>query len=381
LCHIFNQKNQFNNNLILSIMSIKNKKEQDLDNLLNIRELDVDYKAHEEHAQKSGGFHFPIDETNYRVFPLLDENAVYQITAPDYRGDIQADCKKELPDYSGPFTYDLRFTDFSNKALINLLWASYEYYEMLFQSWAAEVAKRKGEETMWKIQAAAWNTLIPKIPVAIEEWEGFAVEHTPEIVDKVITFNPFKPDARYSQCSKARLVKMALGSHEFGLRVLEAWSTQIIMRYGLDDMFSIQWALWSYDVLPRTRELKVKWMNVEGGDSTPVEAFMKDIQIDATSFPGKAFEMTFEMPDRNTGIVGFNKCCSVDQWEALGRPDILKKNCHSVCPASMIETARMYHPNMKVDVLAIPPRKSKEHVCCRFKLSMRVKSDPEYVAV
>ena len=362
-------------------MSINKKQEQDLDNLINIRELDVDYREHEENAQKSGGFNIPIDETNYTVFPLLDENAEYNISAPDYRGDIQADCKKELPDYSGPFTFDLRFSDFSNKALINLLWASYEYYEMLMQSWGAEVAKRKGKSAMLEIQAATWNAIIPKIPVMIEEWEGFTVEKMPVIADSVVTFSPFKPDERYSQCNKARLVKMALGSHEFCLRALEAWSTQIIMSDGLDEMFSIQWALWSYDVLPRTREIKVKWMNVEGGDTTPAEAFMKDIQIDATSFPGKAFEMTFEMPDRNTGIVGFNKCCSVDQWEALGRPDILKKNCHSVCPASMIETAKMYHPNMKVDVLAIPPRKSKEHVCCRFRLSMRDKSDPEYVAV
>ena len=362
-------------------MSTNNKQEQDLSNLVNIRELNVDYKQHEEQTQKSGVFQIKIDETNYRVFPLLDENAVYKISAPDYRGDIQSGCTKELPDYSGAFTYDLRFTDFSNKALINLLWASYEYYELLFQSWAAEVSKRKGEDTMLEIQAAAWNTLIPKITQIVEEFGGFPVEKTLKIGTEVITFNPFMPDERYSQCSKERLVKMALGSHEFGLRAIEQWSTQVIMRYGLDEMFSIQWDLWSDKVLPRTRDIKIKWMNVEGGNTTPVEGFMKDIQLDATSFPGKAFEMTFEMPDRNTGIVGFNKCCSVDQWEALGRPDILKKNCHSVCPASMIETAKMYHPNMKVDVLAIPPRKCKEDVCCRFKLSMRDKSDPKYVAV
>jgi hypothetical protein len=362
--------------------SSKNKQEeQDLNILANIRELNVDYKKHEEHTQKSGASQLKIDETNYKVFPLLDENAEYKINAIDYRWDMQPDCKKEMPDYSGAFTYDLRFTDFSNAALINLLWASYEYYELLFQSWAAEVALRKGADTMIEIQAAAWNTLIPKIPSMVEEFEGFTVDKMPEIGSDVIVFSPFKPDERYSQCDKARLVKMALGSHEFGLRAIEEWSTQVIMRYGLDEMFSIQWDLWSDKVLPKTRDIKIKWMNVDGGDTTPVEAFMKDIQLDATSFPGKAFEMTFEMPDRNTGIVGFNKCCAVDQWEALGRPDILKKNCHAICPASMIETGKMYHPNFKVDVLAIPPRKSKEHVCCRVKLSMREKSDPEYVAV
>ncbi len=94
-------------------------------------------------------------------------------------------------------------------------------------------------------------------------------------------------------------------------------------------------------------------MNITTND---VAAFMKDIQIDATSFPGKAFELIFEMPEEDVGIMTFNKCCAPDQWEALGRPDILEKNCHSTCPASLIETAKMYNPNMKVDILAIPPR-------------------------
>jgi hypothetical protein len=38
--------------------------------------------------------------------------------------------------------------------------------------------------------------------------------------------------------------------------------------------------------------------------------------VDASSFPGKAFEMTFEMPEKDVGIMTFNKCVSVEQWEA-----------------------------------------------------------------
>ena len=114
-------------------------------------------------------------------------------------------------------------------------------------------------------------------------------------------------------------------------------------------------------------------MNITTND---VAAFMKDIQIDATSFPGKAFDLIFEMPEPDVGIMTFNKCCAPDQWEALGRPDILEKNCHSTCPASLIETAKMYNPNMKVDILAIPPRVDDGNVCCKWKLSMRDESDP-----
>ena len=62
------------------------------------------------------------------------------------------------------------------------------------------------------------------------------------------------------------------------------------------------------------------------------------------------------MPEPDVGIMTFNRCVAVDQWEGMGRPDILEKNCHSTCPKSMIVTTKMYNPNMKVDILAIPPR-------------------------
>ncbi len=349
----------------------QNKTNRDLKALEDIRNLDVDYSKFEEKAGTANAVQFQIDKENYKVFPVEDENAVYKISEKDTRGEICLENSPNLADYSGPFRPGLRFSDFSEEALLNLLWADHEYYEILMNLWAAEISRRKGEAVMKEIEAAAWKMiLLPKIPEIVKEWEGFPVEVLPQPGKEILIFNPFRPDDRYASCGKARLINMNLGCHEFVLNAIEAWSTQVIMRYGLDEMFSIQWNLWSDQALDKVREIKIKWLHVDEGDTTPVEAFMKDIQIDVTSFPGKAFEMTFEMPDRNTGYVGFNKCCSVNQWEALGRPDILKKNCHSVCPASMIETAKMYSPDMKVDILAIPPRRSKEDVCCRYRLRM-----------
>ena len=147
-------------------------------------------------------------------------------------------------------------------------------------------------------------------------------------------------------------MKLALGSHEYLLAAIESWAFAIVMRDGLDEMFAFQWALWSEKLLPAAKDIKARWMGISGNT---VEAFMKDIQVDATSFPGKAFELTFEMPEEEVGIFTFNKCVSVDQWEALGRPDIAEKASHTSCPAAIIETAKMYNPNMKVEILAIPP--------------------------
>ena len=102
----------------------------------------------------------------------------------------------------------------------------------------------------------------------------------------------------------------------------------------------------------RCKKLKAKYLGITGNT---VADWMKDLQIDATALPGKAFDLSFEMPEPEVGIMTFNRCVAADQWETMGRPDILEKNCHSTCPKSMIKTTEMYNPNMVVDILAIPP--------------------------
>jgi hypothetical protein len=167
-----------------------------------------------------------------------------------------------------------------------------------------------------------------------------------------------------------------LGSHEYLLQCIEAWATQITLRYGLDVMFDIQWTLWGDSVLPGVKKLKTEFLGI-GGNT--VADWMKDIQVDVTAMPGKAFDVSFQMPEPDVGIMTFNRCVAVDQWEGMGRPDILQKNCHSTCPKSMLVTTKMYNPNMKVEILAIPPRKDPGDVCCKWRFSMRTADDPEYV--
>ncbi len=169
-----------------------------------------------------------------------------------------------------------------------------------------------------------------------------------------------------------------LGSHEYLLQCIEGWAAQIVVRDGLDTMFDIQFQLWGDTVLPARTRLMSEYLGISGNT---VADWMKDLQMDATAMPGKAFDLTFEMPEPDVGIMTFNRCVAVDQWEAMGRPDILEKNCHSTCPKSMIVTTKLYDPNMKVDILAIPPRRDPGDVCCRWRFSMRDESDPEYVPV
>ena len=330
-----------------------------------------------------------VDIVNFPKFPRVDDNVTYPKAALDIRDQLDVDSGAELPDYAGPYRGDLRFTDFSRDALATkfLPWSE-RYLLLCVDGWAAEVARRYGDETMAEIEWAAWNDQVaPELDRMRAEFlpPGSTYDDPNQLVDEAdrgrtrVTYTGlFTPRPDLADLTKEQLVRWLLGSHEYLLQCIEAWATQITVRYSLDDMFDIQWTLWGDTVLPGVKKLKAEYLGIDGDT---VADWMKDLQVDATAMPGKAFDVSFEMPEPEVGIMTFNRCVAADQWETMGRPDILEKNCHSTCPKSMIETTKMYNPNMKVDILAIPPRRDPGDVCCKWRFSMRDESDPEYVPV
>jgi hypothetical protein len=330
-----------------------------------------------------------VDLENYPKFPRVDDGVTYPKTQLDIRQEIDVDSGVELSDYSGPYRPELRFTDFSKAALATrfLPWSE-AYLQACVDGWADEVATRYGAEAMAEIEWAAWNDqVVPELdrmraeflPPSIEYRDpNQAVAESDRARTRVVYTGLFsaRPDA--IELTKPELVTWFLGSHEYLLQCIEAWATQITVRYGLDVMFDIQYTLWGDCVLPAAKRLKAEYLGIEGDT---VETWMKDLQLDATALPGKAFDLAFEMPEPDVGIMTFNRCVAVDQWESMGRPDILEKNCHSTCPKSMLVTTKMYNPNMVVDILAIPPRKDAGDVCCKWRFSLRDEDDPEYVPV
>lgn len=319
-----------------------------------------------------------VDLTNYPKFARVDDGVTYAKGALDIRAEI-VDSGAELPDYSGPYKADVRFSDFSTEALATrfLPWTE-RYLQLCVDGWAAEVARRYGAATMAEIEWTAWNDqVVPELDRMRAEFLPAGIEyddpnrHVP--VDarartRVVYTGLFTPRPDTGDLPKEQLVRWLLGSHEYLLQCIEAWATQITVRYGLDVMFDIQWTLWGETVLPGAKQLKADYLGISGDT---VADWMKDLQMDATAMPGKAFDVSFEMPEPDVGIMTFNRCVAVDQWEAMGRPDILEKNCHSTCPKSMIVTTQMYNPNMKVEILAIPPRRDPGDVCCKWRFSMQ----------
>ena len=365
--------------------------EDQFDEFLALRKpgahLDSQVKVNDEFAQSIG-----VDLVNFPKFDkAVGDDVTYPVKNVDQRQRLDAieDPDGGLEDYSGPYKPDLRFTDFSRTALATkLLPYGDDYTQLCVDGWFDEVSRRFGAERAAEIEWSAWNDqIVPEIPRWIEEFlpEGTVFHDVNQEVPeadrpstRVVYRGLFTPGPETAELSKEELVRWFLGSHEYLLQCIEAWASQLVVSDGLDEMFDIQYTLWGDTVLPGVKKLKESYLGITGDG---VQDWMKDLQIDATALPGKAFDLDFEMPEDEVGIMSFNRCVAVDQWEGMGRPDILEKNCHSTCPKSMIVTTTFYNPNMKVDILAIPPRKHEGDVCCKWQFSMRDESDPEYVPV
>lgn len=349
--------------------------------------LDGQVKVNDEFAWSIG-----VDLVNFPKFDkAVGDDVTYPVKHLDQRQRLDAieDPDGGLEDYSGPYKPDLRFTDFSRTALATkLLPYGDDYTQLCVDGWFDEVSRRFGAERAAEIEWSAWNDqIVPEIPRWIEEFlpEGTifhdvnqAVAEEDRPTTRVVYRGLFTPGPDAAELSKEELVRWFLGSHEYLLQCIEAWASQLVVSDGLDEMFDIQYTLWGDTVLPAVKKLKESYLGITGDG---VQDWMKDLQLDATALPGKAFDLDFEMPEDEVGIMSFNRCVAVDQWEGMGRPDILEKNCHSTCPKSMIVTTKLYNPNMKVDILAIPPRKAEGDVCCKWRFSMRDESDPEHVPI
>src|SRR5262245_32739069 len=174
-----------------------------------------------------------VDLKKYPKFPRVDDAVTYPKTDLDIRQELVSDSGAELPDYSGAYKADLRFTDFSRDALANkfLPWSE-AYLQLVVDGWAHEVAKRYGADTRSEIEWSAWNGLVvPEIDRMKQEFlpAGTVYEdpnrNVPEnerLGTRVIYTGLFTPNARTVELSKPEIVKWLLGSHEYLLQCIEA---------------------------------------------------------------------------------------------------------------------------------------------------------------
>jgi len=105
---------------------------------------------------------------------------------------------------------------------------------------------------------------------------------------------------------------------------------------------------------------------VGGGPGPSRRGWLRSIGVDLENykkFPRLDDTVTYKKVGRDLrGEIGASSAELPDYSGPSSRRTVTPR------PASLIETAKIYNPNMKVDILAIPPCLDKDDVCCKSKL-------------
>lgn len=175
---------------------------------------------------------------------------------------------------------------------------------------------------------------------------------------------PFRPNLRFTDFSRKQLGRMYSMAHHYHYRIQRAYRRYIHDTWGNDAVGDSEEKIWGELTVDELHELYRDVMKITADN---LESFMKSWQLDLNSQPGDFWEIVFEMPTSERGLVTVNRCPVVDEYEKRGSTAgellaVCKKKCHSAIQSK----AKLYHPNIELKVLATPPRASTDNICCRF---------------
>ena len=332
-----------------------------------------------------------VDLVNFPKFPRVDDGVTY----PKAGLDIRQRDRRRLRAPSSPTTAGRtaptcasptsRATQLVRRCSCR---GASEYYSSASTAWAAEVAQRYGDDAMAEIEWAAWNDqVVPELERMRDEFLPAGTAY----VDRTSSAPSCGADTRvvytglFTPRAELRRARQGAARHAGSSAATSSCCSasrrgprRSSCATGSTRCSTSSCSSGATSVLPGVKKLKARVprhhrQHGRGLDEGPPDR--RDVVA------GQGVRPVFEMPEPDVGIMTFNRCVAADQWEAMGRPDILEKNCHSTCPKSMIVTTQDVQPEHEGRHPGDPPAGRRGDVCCKWRFSMRDEDDPEYVPV
>ncbi|MFC1945091.1 DUF6125 family protein [Chloroflexota bacterium] len=166
----------------------------------------------------------------------------------------------------------------------------------------------------------------------------------------------FNPKIRYQDFSKDALAGL-LTEYAWMNMCLDGWWRDIVK----EKRGRVVWGRG----IPHWQTRTMKALNIQGND---VAACIKTLQMD----PGMCFnifDLSWELEDGNYGLLTIRDCPAVNCYESADETTKLAGTCQMDLEA-FNRVAKSFNPGMEVTALALPPRKGKDDICCRFEFRL-----------
>lgn len=173
----------------------------------------------------------------------------------------------------------------------------------------------------------------------------------------------FIPNLQHENLSKKALIQWVKLSSLYLLMVHWGWRQLIDEELGEEKEYEMWKEMWRR-VAPLTAERVARFLNIKDRN---VIGFFKSLQFDP-SFPMGRFVVDYEVKNPNHGIFTVKRCPALLRWEPRGDNKFVERVCSDLEHEIFQKYAEVFHPNIKITPLKLPPRKSPDEIACKWEV-------------
>jgi hypothetical protein len=177
----------------------------------------------------------------------------------------------------------------------------------------------------------------------------------------------FDPNLRLEDLSKEVLVNLLREYARLGLLLEAQFNSLISQRFGAEAATDINLKA-RMVVEPIEMGTIKEILGVPGND---VVSMIKTMHwVPDGPLNGDLFQLHYDIKNNNHVIMTITKCKSMEYYERHGDQKGMKNLCEVLEPPIFNAICQAINPDMKMWPLKLPPRKSKEDICCQWEIKI-----------
>ena len=179
----------------------------------------------------------------------------------------------------------------------------------------------------------------------------------------------YNTDLKFEDFSKEALIRLLKSYQLSFVGIMGMWNTVNRERMSAEDAFKLDADVYERMLSKFSLPLVTQALNIKGND---VVTMLKYCQFAPDGAREGLYECKYEIKNNNHAILTFTRCPSLFYFERTGNI----KDINSLCgPGGVEERAfvaicRYFNPKMKCKGLKLPPRKSKDDICCQWEFKI-----------
>ncbi len=179
----------------------------------------------------------------------------------------------------------------------------------------------------------------------------------------------YNPDLKLEDFSKEALVGLLKSYQTIFVGLMGMWNTVNRERMSAEEAFKLDADVYERMVSKFALPLVTDAMNIHGHD---VVTMLKYFQVAPDGAREGLYEFDYDIVNSNHAILTFTRCPSLFYFERKGSQKDIDALCGpgGVEERAFVELCKYFNPNMKCVALKLPPRRSKDDICCQWEFKV-----------